>query len=297
MIISFIKDDLDKGKSLDPTLVLVAVVTLALAIFIAYTLSKSLQQIIISDNGIVVTSSIGDKQTLKWSELCEIETTGKRLWTNELHETIKFVPNSGARVIIPHDSLGNISELCQAIEHIKSQIEQGDSPSLAAFKYETEKEENKKSFDDRRAVRYGKKHIFSINGLFLLFCVGCAMKFISLFFKFYVTASFTYLFSVGLFVPLLLMVATTMAWQMFYFEVNDTHIVVRNPMLPLYQKTYPLAEILAVDSEHHYRQNRSLRIITNKYGSSLYHAGSLSGEEWREMFYFLRRHDVDTRTN
>ncbi len=291
MVVSFIVDELAEGKPLDPIMVLVAVIVVALEIFIVVSLSKNYQKFVISDKGITVKS-----ESYRWSDICEVESTGKYPWANSYTEAIKIVLNNSRRVFIPIDTFSNHAEICQAIEHIKLQIKGGEQPSLSSFIYEPQSQV-KHYVEDRKLVKYGKSHILSVNGLMFVFFVWVAFKCASLFVKFYATSSFSYLFSVGYFVPMTLMVAGAMVVGMFYFELSDTHLVVRNPLLPLYKRGYPLSDILATDSEIHFRVPKGLRVVTRQYDSTLFHASTLSSTEWQEMFTDLRRRGVDTRGN
>lgn len=76
--------------------------------------------------------------------------------------------------------------------------------------------------------------------------------------------------------------------QMNYFKLQADQLIIKNHYFPWKNTSYALNNIEEVSKESPYRRSDGLRIITYQFESKLYGAGSLRGQNWKELFQDLK---------
>ena len=71
---------------------------------------------------------------------------------------------------------------------------------------------------------------------------------------------------------------------MYFFEIKEQKLLVRNHYFPWIKIAYDLDNIEEVSKESPYRRSDGLRIITYEFNSKFYGAGSLRIHSWKELF-------------
>lgn len=181
----FVVDELNKGVPFFESLYWLVILLVLLTVFTLWVFIRNNKRLIISDEGIDVA-----KKKFKWDELRKIEFMGKRSYDRVLTETLKFVSVNGDSICVMHDTIGNISEICQALEHIKNQISEGAKPSLKSFTYSKENISNVRVTEGRTQA-YGKGRVFSLNGIILVYALGMFVAMCTLFIRVYSTKANT----------------------------------------------------------------------------------------------------------
>lgn len=82
---------------------------------------------------------------------------------------------------------------------------------------------------------------------------------------------------------------------MHYFGLSDKYLVIRNHFNPLKNKVYKLEDIKEVVYETSGKWPNCLRVITKKYHSKLYGAGTLRDKTWLEMKELFELNQIKVR--
>lgn len=82
---------------------------------------------------------------------------------------------------------------------------------------------------------------------------------------------------------------------MHYFELSDKYLVIKNHFNPLKNKVYRLDDIKEVVYETRDKWPNCLRVITKKYHSKLYGAGTLRDKTWLEMKEHFESNKINVR--
>ncbi len=85
------------------------------------------------------------------------------------------------------------------------------------------------------------------------------------------------------------------ASMMDYFEISKNYFVVKNHYFFWKKKVYPISGIKEIVYEQYGRLPNSLRIITTKFHSKLFHAGTLTTKTWLEMQDALLKKNITVR--
>lgn len=80
-----------------------------------------------------------------------------------------------------------------------------------------------------------------------------------------------------------------------YFGLSDKYLVIRNHFNPLKNRVYRLDEIHEVVYETREKWPNCLRVITKKYHSKLYGAGTLNDKTWLEMKELFESNQIKVR--
>ena len=82
---------------------------------------------------------------------------------------------------------------------------------------------------------------------------------------------------------------------MHYFGLSDKYLVIRNHINPFIFRVYRLDDIREVVYETRDKWPNSLRVITKKFNSRLFGAGTLLDKTWLEMKVYLESKQIKVR--
>lgn len=85
------------------------------------------------------------------------------------------------------------------------------------------------------------------------------------------------------------------SWMLFYFEVSKNYFVVKNHYFFWINDVYKIGDIHEVVFERQGKQPNSLKIITKRFKTKLYSAGSLTDSKWLELKKELEKGGVKVR--
>lgn len=85
--------------------------------------------------------------------------------------------------------------------------------------------------------------------------------------------------------------------QMNFFEIKEDKLIIRNHYFPWKKRVYNLKDIEEVSKETPYRRSTGLRILTYKFDSKLFCAGSLRDHTWKELLDDLSSLGIKTSTD
>ncbi len=76
--------------------------------------------------------------------------------------------------------------------------------------------------------------------------------------------------------------------QMNYFIIDEDVLIIRNHYFPWKKVVIKLSDIREVTTETPYRRSRSLRVLSGRFNSRLFGAGSLRDEDWSQLMKDLK---------
>jgi hypothetical protein len=83
--------------------------------------------------------------------------------------------------------------------------------------------------------------------------------------------------------------------QMYYFDLSRNYLVIKNHLLPWKKKVYRVSSIKEIVLEKKAKMPCSLRVITNDFKTSLYHASTPSKKSWRKFKTELESYHIKVR--
>jgi hypothetical protein len=98
--------------------------------------------------------------------------------------------------------------------------------------------------------------------------------------------------SYAVIVLLILLFYWVFGTQMFYFQLSDDRMMIRNHFFPWYRRHYDLSDIRQVVFEAQNRRSRGLRITTADLHSRQFGAGSLWDKHWDALKVALKEAKV-----
>jgi hypothetical protein len=72
-------------------------------------------------------------------------------------------------------------------------------------------------------------------------------------------------------------------FQLFYFKVSGSYLIVKNYLFPWYRRGYRLEKSREIIFEQFYRGSNSLRVNMQGFYSKQYSAGSLGNKHWKAL--------------
>lgn len=252
-------------------------VFVALTLYMNFLFIKNSSKIILNKKGIIYRNRVYD-----WEKISEIKLTGKcGLFFNAPAECTTLLFKDLTTIKIFDELYQNSSEMKYFIQEIvvnkKEEI------------VDEEEKINLSDFDKEFFIPYKGNPVFSFRGIFMwgliLFFV-----FLPVFIK-KPTNWNAYLFinCFSLFWFIL------NSWMMNYFEISKNYFIIKNHYFFWKKDIYHISEIKEIVFESQGKQPNTLRLITNKFKSKIYSAGTLTDTTWLEMKTELESKNINVR--
>lgn len=216
--------------------------------------------------GEIILKYLFKKRVIQGNEIEEINpySTGNFYYiSGEVTIATNITLLTGEKIVIPETLYTNKQDVREAI--------------ILCFKDKIRPPENTKKTALISGLPYQKfagNPLFSFNSLLLL---GLTALF----------AYTTYTSKAGkndwFFIPFLVVFFAGFGFQMFYFVIEDSFLIVRNHYFPWYKRVYLLNNISVVSFESPYRRSDALRIFRDDQSSKLFGAGSLRTSDWDQL--------------
>lgn len=287
-------DDLEAGKPLTKTMFIVPIIFLPFAVYSIYYLLARFPQMTIDKSGITL-STIFKTQSYQWSEIDDIELTGKQFHKFFLiampieATTFKFKDNS--TLFFWADYYRNISDLRVILDRAEKLLKD-KSKSLSSLDFAISRQTYSVSeVDFSSGDEYNGNHLLTFNGLFfygfLIFIGYMVLQKPMVFLTNYgalLSISFATLVLCG-----------TLSYQMHYFILTDKFLIVKNSIWFWRKDIYSLDNIREVVFETPHRLSTSIRVITKDFKTKLYPAGSLKDKTWQLIREKLKSSQIKVR--
>jgi hypothetical protein len=180
----------------------------------------------------------------------------------------------GGTVSIPDRLYRNMPQLRHALRQNFPLLTEGDGGGAAAGTSPEPRKEKAAGTDGRSIRTFAGNPLLSMNGLFTL---GFALAIGCLPFRSHFRPNLTSYIAIVL--PILLF-CWGFGTQMYYFQLSDDRLIIRNHFFPWYRRYFALSDIREVVFETPYKRSRGLRVTTADLHSRMYAAGSLWDKHW-----------------
>ena len=243
-------------------------------IYTVYKLLKSTPSITITDEYIILSGT-----AFYWDQLENVSISGKNasfLGDKREGVALKFKNQTEQRLI--DSRYANIAEIKQFIQH--QIIEKESIPALVEPIDQSE-------IENQQFVIYKGIQFINFRAIIMwLFIVPIAISLISNYNK------------PGIVIFLLLtayFLVKIISWYLYYFEVSDNYLVVRNHNLFWRKDIYRLSDIGEIVFEMPNKMPGCMRVITKDFNGKLYRAATLSNKKWNALKDDLERKKIPIR--
>ena len=248
-----------------------------LTIYLNYSFIKNSSKIILNKKGILCKNIF-----YKWDELTEIKLTGKRESVfNIPSECALLTFNNLTSIQIFDDLYSNSSEMKYFIQEIViNKKENIEYLNLKIDLIDIERE---------LFIPYKGNAVFSFRGIFMW---GFILVFILTLLSTEKSINWkSYLF----------IISFSIVWFIFnslamnYFEISKKYFVVKNYYFFWKKNIFHITEIKEIVFESHGKQPNTLRLISKKFNSKSYPAGTLTNKIWLDMKTELESKNIIVR--
>lgn len=257
---------------------LISFVILTLIIYVNYLFIKHSSTITLNKSGIFRRGHFYD-----WKDIQEIKLTGKSgFFLNFPTECAVLTFNTGKPIELFDSLYWNAPEMKYFIQEVVINKKESIDKQHSATDF--------KNLDRELFIPYKGHPVFSFRGILMW-----GLILFMLLMPFYLKPkphwdiSFLFLFGFSLF------------WFVFnsammnFFEISKNYFVVKNHYFFWKKRIYPISEIKEVVYEQQGKQPNCVRVITNRFSTKLYMAGSLTDSTFLEMKKELESKNIVVR--
>lgn len=271
----FLITGIRNGNNVGP---LVSLPFFALGIYSIYISIKFSPKIVLNEKGILCKNKFHN-----WEDISNITLTGKRrLFLGSVAECAALSFNNLQTIIIFDMYYENSAEMKYFIQQVVI-----DKKAGLDFR---NKKINAANIEKELFIPFKGHPVFSFRGalmwgliLFILLMPFYLKR------KLYWDISHLFLIGFSLFWFVL------NASMMNYFEVSNKYFVVKNHFFFWKRIVYPLSDIHEIVYEQQGKMPNSLRVITTKFSTKLYPAGTLTSTTWLDMQDELVKKNIRVR--
>lgn len=257
--------------------ILISFIFIGLTVYMNWVFTKNSSKIVLNKTGIRFKNTF-----YHWDNIESITLTGKKgLFMRTPTECATLVFKNAMPILIFDDFYSNTPEMKYFIQEIvvnkKDTIEDKDE------KIDLNKLSNE------LFIPYKGHPIFSFRGILLwgliIFVSGIT-----------VVGGRKLPFEAHLFISGLCVIWFLLhASMMYYFEISKDYFIAKNHYFFWKEHIYPISELKEIVFERQGKQPNSLRLITNKFKTKWFPAGSLTDATWLEMKKELESKNIGVR--
>jgi len=261
------------------SMLLIVLILILGAIYVPYRYYKNAPNISINEESISF-----NKEKLNWTDLEEIEMTGKRpfkfMWERREGLMLKF------KGITERYIFDDLYENTPAIKTFIQTITLGQQlPNSTNSVFSGDQ-----SIESGKFVYYKSYQLFCIEGIALwLFCGGA---FYAALRSIVEQGNKQMFWPPTLFILIFLPFLST---RMYYFGLSDKYLLVKNHNFFWIKKRYDLAGVKEVVFEQRNRMPVTLRIINNDFTSQAFPAATLWSKKWMQLKQDLENKNIKVR--
>jgi hypothetical protein len=266
-----------------------AILTLGM-LTLLYFLLKGITVITIEKDRLSVRN-LFFRRTLLKSEIKSIDLLGRGSFfiANNSGESMTIEMKDGKKLSFPDGVYRNVSEMKQTLQDWYGDIL---LPLPARRRKAKELPIHAAPEDIGRSQKFSGNYITSLNGMLFY---GISLVFVRMDFSI-LSSPMALHWEILLIITPLSLVYFAFGIQLFYFEISDECLGIRNHLFFWYKKIYRLEDIQGAILESPFRRSYSLRIKTNNFESNTYGAGSLRRDDWKALARKLRSLSIHFRS-
>ena len=285
-------DDLNNGKAFFKSTIPVSIFLFSFSLYSIYYFTLTYPKIILTNDGITF-ATIYKTNFFDWQQIKEINLTGKEpmrfLFVSRPMEAICINLKDGSKKIIWADNYRNTAHLRIALNTAKKQLNLRQPVSIEQSESRNVANKTVASFLSYKEFRGDL--LTSMNGIIFF---GWLLFIISIL----ISKPTVFLSNIGALLSILfatVLICGMMIYQLHYFVITDTQVVVKNHLCVWINKVYQLDEILEVAIETPHKRSTSLRVIDKDFNSKLFPAGSLRDRTWKDLMTELIDRNITVR--
>lgn len=285
-------DELNNRKAFFKTTIPVSIFLLSFSLYSIYYFTVTYPKVILTNGGIKF-KTIYKTIFFDWQQIKEINLTGKQsmqfLFVSMPMEATSIIFNDGSKKIIWADNYRNTAHLRIALNTVKKQLNSKQPVSI-------EQSKSKKVAYKTEAYFLSYKEfsgdlLTSMNGIIF---IGWLLFILFMIFS----KPTVFLSNMGALLSIsfaTVVVCGMMTYQLHYFVITDTQVIVKNHLWVWMNKVYQLDEIIEVTIETPHKRSTSLRVIDKDFNSKLFPAGSLRDKTWKDLMNELIDRNIPVR--
>jgi hypothetical protein len=285
--------ELKNGIPFTNTMFVVPLIFYPIVIYTIFYLLTYFPSITIDKSG-TEFSTIFRAKNYSWSEIKEIQLTGKRphkfMFISMPVEATTILLNDNSVIYIWVDYYSNKSELRVILDRANKILH--DNKKMTTLDFDINRPNHPEYYiDDNDAKEFNGNHLLTSNGLFFYGWLG----FIG--FMVYLKPQ-VFLTNLGAIISISLatiVFSISLSYQMHYFKMTNKYLVVKNSIWFWRNDVYLLSDIREVVIESPRKLSKSLRVITNDFQGKLYPSGNLRKSTWIELIEQLKAAKIEIR--
>jgi hypothetical protein len=255
---------------------MVAVICWGLAILIVVRYIRKTPLVTITASELTI-----GKQMIEWSAIETLQLSGKRnfpLIIGHPMEATTIVLKNGGEIILFDELYANAAEMKQWLAHyiLHQPVSQNNYT------------EDPREVDENYAETFKGHPLFSFRGLAMWGFIGFFAYLTLTDSKFQANGALVAGFAcLGWFIA--------MSYQMNYFIVTPTHLIVKNHYFFWKKKTYRISDIEELVFETKPKMPNYLRVITKNFENKLFPAGTLLDKHWLALGATMHAQGIKVR--
>jgi len=285
--------ELQNGIPFTKTMFVVPLIFYPIVIYTIFYLLTYFPSITIDKRGIEV-STIFRAKNYHWSEIKEIQLTGKRphkfMFIAMPVEATTILLNDNSVIYIWVDYYSNKSELRVILDRANKILH--DNKKITTLDFDINRPDHSEYYiDDNDAKEFNGNHLLTSNGLFFYGWLGFIAFMVYLKPQVFLT-NFGAIISISL---ATIVFSISLSYQMNYFKMTNKYLIVKNSIWFWRNDVYLLSDIREVVIESPRKLSKSLRVITNDFQGKLYPSGNLRKSKWKELIEQLKAAKIEIR--
>lgn len=285
--------DLENGKAFFKTPLPVSVLLFSFSLYTIYYFIVVYPKIILTNDGITF-KNILKTSFYDWSQIKDIKLTGKHpmhfLYLSMPMEATVINFKDGSKKVVWADNYRNTAIIRTALNTVKQQLNLKQAVNLDRLKIPSERN-NRAEAAFLSYKEFRGDLLTSMNGIiffgWLLFILSMVASKPQIFLSnngAILSISFATVVICGI-----------MIYQLHYFVITDTQVIIKNHIWVWANKVYELDEIVEIAIETPHKRSTSLRIIDKDFNSKLYPAGTLRDRTWKDLIKELEDRQIIVR--
>jgi hypothetical protein len=248
---------------------------------------------IIFKPGSIVFKTLFSTRIISLNEISSINLTGKKNIASSLNpeEISTLNLSTGEKIFIRTECYKNSPEIRQTLEKIILSLEKGEKGFDISLARNAESHSEKLPYYEQEGLwnlKFSGNPFFNLNAvLFFGFTTGL----------FLATKNTIQLYPERL--PILIIPIIVfylgLGFQLHYFILSDKCLTIKNHFWFWKRHIYPLQDVREIVFESPHKTSNSMRIITNRFQSKLYPAGSLRRSHWKKLKELLTEKRITIR--
>lgn len=274
-------EDLNNGKAFFSTTLPISIFLFSFSLYSIYYFIVTYPKICITNDGITF-KTIFKTNYYYWTLVKDIKLTGKQpmhfLYLSMPMEATSINFLDGTKKVIWADNYRNTALIRAALNMVKKQLIAKQTVNLDQFVF------NRKRDEKTEATFLSYKEftgdlLTSINGIILFGWILFILVMV-------ISKPYVFLSNTGALLSIsfaTIVICGMMIYQLHYFVITDTQLIVKNHIWIWKNKIYQLDEIVEVAIETPHKRSISLRVIDKDFNSKLYPAGTLRDKTWKDF--------------